>query len=230
MIKIGNKEQLSKEIGQNLVELVKNKPDAKLILATGMSPVEVYKSVIENAKTNSISFKNVSTYNLDEYLGIDTESDKDSFRNFMNDNLFNHIDFDKSKTNFPNTPEEYDKKLDELDEIDWGIIGVGTNGHIAFNEPPAKYETRTNIVELTKSTIESNFPGRDKYPTSAITMGIIDIIEKPKNLILIAWGESKKPALQAYKNALETGKTDPNWPITYLIKAKNLIIYTDVEI
>ncbi len=229
MIKIGNKEELSKQIGKDLVELVKVNPMAKLILATGMSPVEVYKSIIETSKTEGVSFQNVSSYNLDEYLEINPETDRNSFKTFMNENLFDHIDINKAHTYFPNTPESYDRKLDLAGDIDWAIIGVGTNGHIAFNEPPADSEKRTNIVVLSKSTIKSNFPGRENHPRTAITMGMKDIIERPNKIVLVAWGEGKRAALEAYKNALETGEVDPNWPITYLIKVKNLEIYTDLD-
>ena len=229
MIKIGNKEELSKEIGNEIAEVVLNNPKAKLLLPTGSSPISVYKQVIKKFE-EGISFEGVTTFNLDEYLEIDPNEYKDSFRNFMNKNLFDHININKENTYFPEIPESYDSKLDAVKEFDFGMIGVGTNGHIAFNEPPAEYSKRTNVVKLAKSTIEANFPGEDSYPTTAITMGLIDIIERPKKLVLIAWGESKRDALYAYQKSKETGQVDPNWPITYLIKAKNLVIYTDIEL
>ncbi len=219
----GTKEQLELKVATVISDIVREKSDAKLILATGNSPVGVYSHLIKNHQAG-LSFVGVTSYNLDEYLDIDKYWD-DSFRKFMDDNLFDSIDIDKSNTNFPTTTEEYDAKLDKIDKFDFTILGVGTNGHIAFNEPGTPFETRTNLVELTESTIISNFPGRDDYPTKAITMGLYDIYNKSSKIILLAWGEGKRDAL----NKLKEGVKRDDCPITHFIDHPDFTIVTDLE-
>ncbi len=219
----GKKEELEIKVAETISGIITEKPNAKLILATGNSPVGVYSGLIENHK-KGLSFSEVTSYNLDEYLEIDKYKD-DSFRKFMNDNLFDSIDIDKGNTNFPTTTEEYDAKLDKIDKFDFTILGVGTNGHIAFNEPGTPFETRTNLVKLTESTIASNFPGRDDYPTEAITMGLYDIYNKSKKIILLAWGEGKRDAL----TKLKEGVKRDDCPITHFIDHPDFTIVTDIE-
>lgn len=229
MIIKGTKETLSEMIANEMANLISKKPNAKLLLPTGNSPILIYKELIKKHQ-EGLSFHKIETFNLDEYTGIDVNKSNLSFRNFMKKHLFNFIDIDQKKINFPDTPKNYNTKLDKIKKFDFGLIGVGVNGHIAFNEPPAKYKLRTHMVKLSDSTINSNFNGMINYPTTAITMGLKDIIEKTDRLVLIVWGNSKKEALKKYKEALQTNVVDENWPITYLIKAKNFVIYTDVQI
>ncbi len=218
----GKKEELEIKVSDIIADIVRNKQDAKLILATGNSPVGVYNGLINHYK-NGVSFGSVTSYNLDEYLEVE-KYQEDSFKKFMNDKLFNHIDINKANTYFPSSPEEYNEKLDKIEKFDFTILGVGTNGHIAFNEPGTSFTSRTHEVELTQSTIESNFPGRDDYPTQAITMGLNDIYNKSSKIILLAWGEGKRDAL----NKLLKGEKSDDCPITHFVDHPDFTIITDL--
>lgn len=220
---VKSKEELEKEVAKLMLKQLENK-NPKFILATGNSPVGVYSHLIEAHIKEGVSFKKLVTYNLDEYRDID-KFKEDSFREFMNNNLFNGIDIKIKNTHFPNNEKEYNKKLDKIDKFNFTLLGVGTNGHIAFNEPGTSFETRTNIVELTQSTIDSNFPNRTEHPTKAITMGLYDIYNKSSQIVLLAWGENKAESL----NKLKEGKKDDNWPITHFIDHPNITIVTDLK-
>ncbi|BDU67561.1 MAG: glucosamine-6-phosphate deaminase [Candidatus Tyloplasma litorale] len=219
----GDKKLLEKFVANRMAAIVKEKDNPLFILATGNSPVGVYKNLIEKHR-NGLSFKNLESYNLDEYLNIE-KFPNDSFRKFMNDNLFDYIDIDKKNTHFPKNVDEYNYKLDKIKEFDFTILGVGTNGHIAFNEPGISFNTRTNEVELTESTIKANFSGRSEFPTSAITMGLYDIYHKSKEIILLAWGESKRDALVK----LKTGVKRDDCPITHFYNHPNFTVVTDLK-
>ncbi len=219
----GKKEELELEVSKIIGDIIKNNENPRLILATGNSPIGVYKGLIDQHK-NGLSFANVISYNLDEYMDTENYWD-DSFRKFMDDNLFNHIDINKDNTFFPIAPLTYDGALDEIERFDFTILGVGTNGHIAFNEPGTAIETRTHYVELTQSTIESNFPGRDSYPTKAITMGLHDIYHKSNKIVLLAWGEGKRKALELFNEGVKR----EDCPITQFIDHPNFTIVTDIE-
>ncbi len=219
----GKKEELELEVSKIIGDIVRTNETPKLILATGNSPIGVYKGLIDQHK-DGLSFEDVVSYNLDEYMNTEEYWD-DSFRKFMDDNLFDHININKDNTYFPNAPLTYDLALDEIREFDITILGVGTNGHIAFNEPGTSIETRTHYVELTQSTIESNFPGRDDYPTKAITMGLHDIYHKSNKIVLLAWGEGKRKALEVFSEGV---KRD-DYPITQFIDHPNFTIFTDIE-
>ncbi len=220
---VSTKSELEKHVADRMSEIIKTKENPKFILATGNSPVGVYKHLIANHQ-EGLSFSKLTSYNLDEYRGIE-EYPEDSFRKFMDDNLFNHVDIDKGNTHFPTEAEEYNKELDNIGTFDFTILGVGTNGHIAFNEPGTPFSSRTHEVKLTQSTIDSNFPGRDKYPTEAITMGLNDIYHKSSEIILLAWGEGKREALNKFK----AGIKDDSCPITHFIDHPNMTIVTDLE-
>ncbi len=219
------KKEIDLIVANKIKEIINSKKDPLLLLATGNTPIDIYKNLISFYDKRELSFKNVKTFNLDEYIGID-KFEKDSFRYFMDQNLFNHIDIDKNNTFFPSEEKEYNSKLDSCRNFDFTILGVGKNGHIAFNEPGSKIQTRTNKIKLTKSTLEANFPGRNEFPTEAITMGLYDIYNKSDLIYLIAYGESKREALE---KVLE-GKIDDNWPITHFINHKNFTIFTDLKL
>lgn len=220
---VKEKAELEQFVADRMAQIIKEKENPMFILATGNSPVGVYKKLIEHNKAG-LSFNKLTSYNLDEYRGIE-EFPQDSFRNFMDDNLFNHVDIDKGNTHFPASTESYDAELDKIESFDFTILGVGTNGHIAFNEPGTPFTTRTNEVELTQSTIESNFPGRTEYPTTAITMGLYDIYKKSGEIILLAWGEGKRDAL----TKLKEGVKRDDCPITHFIDHPNMTIVTDLK-
>lgn len=220
---VKDKDKLEEFVAKRMGKIIKKESDPLFILATGNSPVGVYKKLIKKHE-KGLSFKGLTTYNLDEYRGID-KFPEDSFRKFMDDNLFDHVDIDKKKTNFPSDVKKYDKSLDKIEKFNFTILGVGTNGHIAFNEPGTPFKTRTNEVTLTQSTIESNFKGRDKYPTKAITMGLYDIYNKSSEIVLLAWGEGKRDALQKLKEGV---KRD-DCPITHFVDHPNMTVVTDLK-
>ncbi|MGI6717058.1 MAG: glucosamine-6-phosphate deaminase [Eubacteriales bacterium] len=192
--------EMSKEGAKIIAELLKEKPDCILGLATGSTPVGMYEELVKLNKAGEITFKNVSSFNLDEYYPLSPEHDQ-SYRYFMNKNLFDHIDIDKAKTRVPNglakdpaaEGESYDKAIDEAGGIDLQVLGVGQNGHIGFNEPEEELYVGTHLTSLTESTIEANsrfFASKSDVPTKAITMGMGSIM-KAKRIIVLASGKNK---------------------------------------
>lgn len=199
-----NYAEMSARAAELIAELVKAKPDCVLGLATGSTPVGMYKELISKNEAGEISFKDVTTYNLDEYYPIEPTHEQ-SYRYFMNVNLFDHIDINKEKTFVPNgltqNPEEegaaYDAAIEAAGGVDLQVLGIGQNGHIAFNEPDDALIAGTHITALTEDTIDANsrfFASRDDVPTRAFTMGIGSIM-KAKKIILLANGKNKHAAI-----------------------------------
>ena len=199
-----NYAEISARSAELTADLVKAKPDCVLGLATGSTPVGMYKELIAKNTAGEISFKDVTTYNLDEYYPIEPTHEQ-SYRYFMNVNLFDHIDIDKAKTFVPNglteNPEEegaaYDAAIEAAGGVDLQVLGIGQNGHIAFNEPDDALIAGTHITSLTDDTIEANsrfFASKEDVPTRAFTMGIGSIM-KAKKIILLANGANKHAAI-----------------------------------
>ena len=191
-----NYDELSLKAFEVIKELVTSKPDCVLGLATGSSPVGLYKNMIKDHKENGTSYKDVKSYNLDEYVGID-RNDPQSYYTFMKENLFDGIDIDPANTHVPygSTAEDcaaYEKELEKV-SVDLQLLGIGQNGHIGFNEPDSIFAKATHCVNLTESTIEANkrfFASADDVPRQAYTMGIGTIM-KAKKILLIVNGEAK---------------------------------------
>lgn len=197
---------MSKEASRVIIDLLKEKKDAILGLATGSTPVGLYKELIKANKEGEITFCDVTTVNLDEYYPI-SPLDSQSYRYFMNSNLFDSIDIKKENTHVLNgeakDPEkeckEYDEYIDSLGGPDIQVLGIGRNGHIAFNEPDVSLVAGTHKTGLTKSTIEANsrfFKSEEEVPKHALTMGIGSIF-KAKKIIILASGADKKEAVSA---------------------------------
>jgi glucosamine-6-phosphate deaminase len=187
------------------VQQLANKPKSVLGLATGSSPTSLYKKLIERQKAGEVSFAKATSFNLDEYVGL-SGTHNQSYRYFMNENLFASIDIDLGKTFVPNgaaeDPNEEAKRYEELIQLSGGIdlqlLGIGINGHIGFNEPLSSLASRTRVKTLTKSTIEANsrfFDENERQPTDAITMGIGTILDA-KQVVLLATGEHKADAIK----------------------------------
>lgn len=198
-----NYDELSLKAFEVIKELVTSKPDCVLGLATGSSPVGLYKNMIKDHKENGTSYKDVKSYNLDEYVGID-RNDPQSYYTFMKENLFDGIDIDPANTHVPygSTPEDcaaYEKELEKV-SVDLQLLGIGQNGHIGFNEPGTPFDILTHIVDLTENTRQANARFFDddinKVPTQAISMGIGTIM-KAKKVLLVANGENKADAVKA---------------------------------
>lgn len=219
-----SKEEIADLISDKVIKLVQEKPNAILGLATGSSPLETYKAIIcRGFKTD---FSKISTYNLDEYCG--NKDVTQSYRYFMDHNLFYGININKDNTHFPdeNDPEKYDKDIKKAGGIDLQILGIGANGHIGFNEPGTSFDSMTHITDLTKKTIEDNsrfFKRIEDVPTKAVSMGIKTILDA-KEIVLIATGKNKA---EAVKKALE--KEDEACPASSLLKHNNVTFYLDED-
>lgn len=191
-------------IANMIKELVNAKPDAKLGLATGGTPVPIYKKLIEMNKAGEVDFSRVHTVNLDEYCGIPGTHDQ-SYRYFMNTNLFDHINIDKKNTfvasgmgDFEANARELEEKVREGGAADLQLLGIGNNGHIAFNEASDHLIAVAHTEKLTESTINANarfFEKKEDVPTMAITMGMGDILAA-KKVVLAATGLAKVPAIK----------------------------------
>lgn len=227
-----NYEELSKAAANEMAKVVTDKPNAILGLATGGSPIGMYKELIRMNNAGEIDFSKVTTVNLDEYVGLSGEHNQ-SYRFFMNDNLFNHINIDKSKTFVPNGLAEnveeecknYDAKIAELGGTDVQLLGVGNNGHIAFNEPDNFLVSGTHLTGLTQSTIEANarfFDSIDEVPKTALTMGLGGIM-KAKKIIVIASGEGKAEAVRD----MLSGKITTDMPASMLQMHKDVVVIVD---
>ena len=200
--------------------VVKNNPGAILGLATGSTPIGLYKNMIKDHNENGTSYKNIKTVNLDESAGLDSSSDQ-SYVYFMRHNLFDHIDIDLKNTNIENGKatdrqaecDRYNKLLEGMQQ-DIQVLGIGSNGHIAFNEPGTPFGSVTHIVDLTESTIKDNsrmFASIDEVPRQAFTMGLKNIMNAKKILIL-ANGANKAKAVYG----LVKGEVSENVPASVL--------------
>jgi len=193
--------------GANIfIKQLQNKTNSVLGLATGSTPVSLYRGLIEACDAGLISFKDATSFNLDEYLGLEGTHPQ-SYRYFMNEQLFNHIDIIKTQTYVPPGDAEnpleacvgYEEKIKAAGGIDIQLLGIGRNGHIGFNEPSSGLMSRTRVKTLTKATIEDNarFFSEDEYqPHLSITMGIGTILDA-KKVVLLATGENKADAILA---------------------------------
>lgn len=221
LIMVKDYEEMSMVAADVMAGVINEKPNAVLGLATGGTPVGMYKELIKMNEKGKVDFKNITTVNLDEYVGL-SGIHKQSYRYFMNKTFFDHININKEKTYIPNglakdiniEGEKYDKKIDELGGIDIQLLGVGSNGHIAFNEPDSVLIAGTHLTELTQSTIKANarfFDSMEEVPKTAITMGLGQIM-KSKKILLIASGVEKAEAI----GKLFSGIITTECPVTML--------------
>ena len=205
------------------------KPESVIGLATGSTPIGVYDQLTEWYKKGDLDFSQVTSINLDEYKGLSPENNQ-SYRYFMNTNLFNHVNINKSHTFVPNGLEADSKKAcDDYNEIirsqggiDLQLLGLGHNGHIGFNEPGAAFEKETHCVDLTESTIEANkrfFESEDDVPKQAYTMGIKNIMQAKKILVVVS-GADKADILKEVLYG----------PITPEVPASILQLHNDVTV
>lgn len=227
--------EMSKIAATHIQQLVNEKENAVLGLATGSTPIGTYEELINLNKQGSIDFSNTRTVNLDEYIGLDGNH-LQSYRYFMNDKLFNKINIKKENTYVPNGIAEniaeearkYDEKIDELGGIDLQILGIGSNGHIAFNEPADSLKLNTHLTKLTEDTIKANarfFASLEEVPKEAITMGIGQIMRAGK-ILLLANGKNK---VEAIKGIL-SGKITTKNPSTMLQLHSDVTLIIDKEI
>lgn len=225
-----NYEEASKAGAQIFIDAIKANPSITLGLATGSSPIGIYQNLIKANKNGEISFKNVKTVNLDEYVNLPV-THPESYRAFMNKQLFDQVDIDKAQTNVPcglGNAEENCKAYDEIiakNPQSIQLLGIGSNGHIAFNEPGTPFDSNTHVVTLKDSTRKDNarfFASIDEVPTHAITMGIKGIMGA-KRIVLIATGANKADAIARLIN----GEITTDCPATILQKHPDVTIIVD---
>ncbi|GIO26443.1 glucosamine-6-phosphate deaminase [Ornithinibacillus bavariensis] len=232
IISVKDYQEMSKKASEIVVKTVKELEKPVLGLATGSTPEGLYQCLIENNKDKQVSFQNVTTFNLDEYVGL-AANDPNSYRYFMDEKLFNHIDISKENTFVPNgvaakLEEEcasYEELIRSHGSIDLQILGIGLNGHIGFNEPGTPFTSRTHIVELDESTRSANarfFASMDEVPTQAITTGIETIMES-KKIVLLVSGENKADAIARLVN----GEVSEDFPASILQKHQDVTIIAD---
>ena len=215
-----NYEEMSKKASEIIIDIVKANPNAILGLATGSSPIGTYKNMIKDHKENGTSYKNVKTVNLDEYVGLTKEHDQ-SYAYFMRTNLFDYIDIDQNNTNLPcgsapDTQKECDRynALLETMKQDVQVLGLGSNGHIGFNEPNTPFESVTHLVDLTENTIKDNsrlFASIDEVPRQALSMGIKNIMQA-KSILMVVSGKNKAEAVKG----MVKGEVTPALPASVL--------------
>lgn len=227
-----NADLLADAAADVIADVIKNKPGAVLGLATGASPVKTYARLVEKYRSGEISFRDVRTFNLDEYIGL-APSDPNSYHWFMKANLFDDLDIDPDNTHVPDgcaaDPEGYGKAYDGMIDaaggIDLQLLGIGVNGHIGFNEPADNFTGGTHVTALAESTIAANskyFGDESLMPRTAITMGIGNIM-KARSVLLIATGESKA---RSVKETIE-GEVTPLFPASALQQHPDAKIFLD---
>ena len=232
VIIVENYEEASQEAAKIFINQVKENPQSILGLATGSTPVRMYELLREDHEKNHTSYKDVKSYNLDEYFGLDA-SHPQSYHYFMYKNLFNGIDIKDENVHVPcgqgniqENCDEYNKMLAE-NPIDIQLLGIGSNGHIGFNEPGTDFNSKTHYVDLKESTIKDNarlfFNGdEDAVPKQAISMGIQNIMDA-KSVVLIACGKNKENAV---KGMIE-GPVTPELPASVLQNHKDVTVIID---
>ena len=233
VIVVENYQQIGQLGAQIIAEVIKNNPNAVLGLATGTSPIGIYQNLVEMCQKGEISFANVKTVNLDEYVGLDGTHPQ-SYRYFMNDNLFNHVDIDKANTFVPNGVAEnlqeectrYTTLVNNLVQ-DIQLLGIGSNGHIAFNEPGTPFDSTTHVVNLTENTIKDNsrlFEDISQVPTKALTMGIANIMNA-KRILIVANGKNKAQAVYD----MVKGQVNTTCPASVLQKHPDVTVIVDKD-
>lgn len=230
---IGSEKEISAQIAEEFIVVINSKKNPVLGLATGTSPLVVYADLVKANNEGRVSFKDVTTFNLDEYVGLEGTHEQ-SYRYFMNKNLFNHIDIDKAKTNvllgvgdYVSFMNSYDDKIAAAGGIDIQILGIGSDGHIAFNEPGTSFDSLTHETELTEQTIRDNsrlFNDISEVPTRAVTMGLKSIMNT-KKIVLIATGKNKAKAVYG----LLKGPITEEMPCSILQKHPDVTVYVDEE-
>ncbi|WP_434342516.1 glucosamine-6-phosphate deaminase [Mycoplasma capricolum] len=229
VIILENQDQVANKAAQIIKDQIKTKPNCVLGLATGSTPIKTYEKLIKMYQENQISFKDVTSFNLDEYKDIDP-TNKQSYHYFMQHQLFDFIDINKNNCYIPNAnlyenPKLYDQQIKKANGIDLQLLGLGVNGHIGFNEPNTDFDSLTQIVDLTDSTIKANsrfFDSIDKVPTKAISMGLKSIMNA-KKILLLATGINKSEAVYH----LIEGEITTSWPCSILQQHNDVTVIID---
>ncbi|AIF44169.1 glucosamine-6-phosphate deaminase [Virgibacillus sp. SK37] len=234
IIKVKDYQEMSEKACDFIVEQLAATDQPVFGLATGSTPEGLYECLINKYKAKEISFADVKTFNLDEYVGLG-QNNPNSYYYYMNKKLFDHIDIPSENAHLPQGNavdlqkecKEYESRIDQAGKVDLQVLGLGLNGHIGFNEPGTPFSSRTHVVELDESTRKANarfFSSLDEVPTKAITMGIDSIMES-KAIILLVSGKKKADALATLMN----GQITEDFPASILQKHENVTIIADEE-
>lgn len=229
-----NYQDLSRKAANIISAQIIMKPNCVLGLATGSSPVGIYRQLVDWYNKGDLDFSQVTTINLDEYKGLAPDNEQ-SYRYFMNTNLFDHVNIDKANTYVPNGLEpdskkacaDYNQIIAKSGGVDLQLLGLGHNGHIGFNEPGIAFEKETHCVDLTETTIEANkrfFASLDEVPKQAYTMGIKSIMQAKKILVIVS-GKDKAEIL----NQALHGPITPSVPASILQLHNDVIIVADED-
>ncbi|GGF20078.1 glucosamine-6-phosphate deaminase 1 [Halobacillus andaensis] len=232
IIKVASYEEMSAHAGQIIINKVKDHPSSILGLATGGTPLGTYRRIIEDHERNHTSYRDVSTINLDEYVGLN-EDHPQSYHMYMKEHLFSQIDVQPQHTYLPDGTakdlskecQHYDQLIEKLGGIDLQLLGIGQNGHIGFNEPGTSFESRTHVIDLMESTRKANaryFSNVNEVPHHAITMGIRSIVES-KEILLLASGKKKSSAL----SRLLEGNVTEEFPASILTRHPQVTLIAD---
>ncbi len=211
---ISSYSKMSKLAAKIVAKQIINKPNTVLGLATGGTPLGMYRELVKLYKKGKLDFSKVTTFNLDEYLGLSPEHPQ-SYHYYMYENFFNHVNIEEKNIHIPKGDTKdpvqeclnYGREIEKVGGIDLQVLGIGVNGHVGFNEPNINLEAKTHVIQLSNETIRANsrfFKNLDKVPRKAITMGMATIM-KSKKIVLMAWGiEKKKPILKVTSGHIAT--------------------------
>lgn len=211
---INSYDTMSKLVAKIVAEQIINKPKMVLGFATGSTPLGMYRELVKLYKKSKLDFSKVTTFNLDEYLGLSPEHPQ-SYHYYMYENFFKYVNIREENIHIPKGNAEdpvqecldYEKEIEKIGGIDLQILGIGINGHVGFNEPDINLKAKTHVIQLSDDTITANsrfFKNLDEVPKKAITMGMATIM-KSKKIILMAWGaEKKKPILKVISGHIAT--------------------------
>ena len=228
-----NYEEMSKKAAEIIIGIVKENPNAILGLATGSSPIGTYENMAKDHRENGTSYKNVKSVNLDEYVGLTADHDQ-SYAYFMRTNLFDKIDIDLKNTNLPcgSAPDaqaecdRYNALLETMKQ-DVQVLGLGSNGHIGFNEPGTPFGSVTHMVDLTENTIKDNsrlFNSIDEVPRQALSMGVKNIMQA-KSILMVVSGKNKAVAVKG----MVKGEVTPDLPASVLQLHPNVTVVCDKD-
>ena len=232
IIQTENYEAMSTRTAAIIAAQVVSRPDCVLGLATGSTPIGAYRQLVQWSRTGTLSFAQVRSVNLDEYYGLAPDHDQ-SYRYFMQTNLFDHVDILSGNTNVPNglsaDPEaecaRYDALIDALGGTDLQLLGLGHNGHIGFNEPGPSFVLPTHLVDLTESTINANsrlFASKDEVPRQALTMGIRGIMRAKRVLVAVSGADKADAVARSF-----AGPVTPEVPASILQLHPDVVLVGD---
>ncbi|MGI8315979.1 glucosamine-6-phosphate deaminase [Halobacillus mangrovi] len=234
IIKVSDYEEMSRKSAEMFYHMIDQHPNLRLGLATGSTPIGFYTHLTEFIQTEETDVSKLLSFNLDEYIGLDPQSPQ-SFYTFMKEHFYQPLGLNEAQTFIPNgsvddpgeESKRYEQYIREAGGIDVQLLGVGTNGHIGFNEPGTPFAQRTHEVRLKESTREANarfFDSKEDVPTHAITMGIGTILDA-KKVVLLASGERKAEAIYQFVN----GEVSEEWPITALKNHPDVTLFVDED-